>query len=584
MASGQSLAYKPLLAPLHEPLHRYLRTLWPQAPALHYNAQAPFIAGRNIHLPAPSAAAAMATDADTTSSSIASSNGIPTAAWRWYRAAAAHAAAHLAFSPPAFDGRGLPPVTRALLGLLEDARVEQLACRELPGLCRLWAPLHTAQPADGDGFEALMLRLARSLIDPAYDDPHPWVQKGRRLFFVDGTVPVLALRRPDETRLAASLLGNDIGQMRLRFSAASYVVGPDYRDDSRWMWPAGQAAESTPAPPQPVAGPPAAPPAPDKDAAIRPSTRLAGPSAELYPEWDRLISRLRHDWCAVFEDRVAEAAEAPPGPSAAWPGAGPADAPDAADQALRRHLQRVLQRHRQPPRYSDRRLSHDGDAVDIDALVLLRVAQRQGLPIDARIHRRAARGPRDGRWVVLIDQSASSANSWARAGIDLLQASRRVAALIAAALQPSDVQVAISGFQSNGRHHVALRCVKGFADTFGPAVQARLDALRSAHSTRLGAALRYATRRLKSTRFSSAPQLLVISDGALYDIDVHDPHYLVADARHAALGAARQGVRLHCIVLDQAGLAPARKIFGARAVGSLDALHRLPAVAARLAL
>ncbi|MEO8808429.1 MAG: hypothetical protein ABI433_20285 [Burkholderiaceae bacterium] len=164
---------------LHEPLQRYLRTLWSVVPALDDAEQGPFIVGQTIHLPAHRPAADRA------------------GAWRWYRASAAHAAGHLAYSPPVFDGRGLGPIARALLGLLEDARVEALACRELPGLRRLWVPLHTATPLDGDGFEALLLRLARGLIDSGYDDPHPWVQKGRRLFFVEAETQVLALRRPE---------------------------------------------------------------------------------------------------------------------------------------------------------------------------------------------------------------------------------------------------------------------------------------------------------------------------------------------------------------------------------------------------
>ncbi len=73
----------------------------------------------------------------------------------------------------------MAPITQALLGLLEDARIEALACRELPGLRRLWSAWHTVTPADGSDFETLMLLLARALIDPAYDDPHPWVRKGR---------------------------------------------------------------------------------------------------------------------------------------------------------------------------------------------------------------------------------------------------------------------------------------------------------------------------------------------------------------------------------------------------------------------
>ena len=159
-----------------EPLCRTLRALWGLAADVRCDADAdaddrlPHLAGRTIHLP------------------LRAPDGGDADAWRL--AAATHAAAHLVYSPPALDGRGLKPIVRALVGVLEDARIETLAGRELPGLQRWWRARHTITPLDGDGVESLLLRLARALADPHYDDPHPWVRKGRSLFFldVDGTV------------------------------------------------------------------------------------------------------------------------------------------------------------------------------------------------------------------------------------------------------------------------------------------------------------------------------------------------------------------------------------------------------------
>ncbi|RZL86227.1 MAG: hypothetical protein EOP76_20590 [Variovorax sp.] len=167
------------LAALRQPLAAWLRLLWNVAPPLlQVDSGEPFLAEGGVHLPPPP-------------------DGLSGAGvGHWYSAAAAHAAAHIVFSRRVFVREGTAPVTQALLGLLEDARVEALACRELPGLRRLWAPLHTAAPADGDDFETLMLRLARGLIDPAYDDPHPWVRKGRARFYLDGGGEVLAQAQP----------------------------------------------------------------------------------------------------------------------------------------------------------------------------------------------------------------------------------------------------------------------------------------------------------------------------------------------------------------------------------------------------
>jgi nitric oxide reductase NorD protein len=57
-----------------------------------------------------------------------------------YRAAATHAAAHLANSTRRFPLAKLRPIQVALVSLIEDARVESLAWRDMPGLRRLWLP------------------------------------------------------------------------------------------------------------------------------------------------------------------------------------------------------------------------------------------------------------------------------------------------------------------------------------------------------------------------------------------------------------------------------------------------------------
>lgn len=538
---------------MNTPLQRYVQTLWQHAPALHGTREAvSYIAGRAIYLPADRV------------------NAAGPSVWRWLRASTAHAAAHLAFSPAVFDGRGVPPITRALIGLLEDARVEALACRELPGLRRLWAALHTVQPGDSGSFETLMLRLARSLIDIDFDDPHPWVRKGKSLFFVDAAVPVLALRCTAELRKAASLLGNDIGQMRLQFNARSYAVGPDYRDDSRWMWPVGQSPQDEPSQLQPSGrtGPV------DGELLAPEITRsCAHPDAHRYPEWDRLIARLRHDWCTVFEAPVA-AAQGVRDARTALP------LLTAQDGGLQRELRRQLEwrrsgLHRRQP-------SHEGDMPDIDSLVRVRVAQRRGGAADGPLYRRAAPPRNGGRWMLLIDQSASTSGPWGDSGTDLLQASCRIAVLLARALQTSAPQLAVCGFSSNGRHQVAVRCAKDFTENLDSHVLAQLASLQSADSTRLGAALRHATRRICAGGSDRDLHLMVISDGLPYDIDVHDRHYLVQDARHAVQSAGRRGVRVHCIVLDPAGLAVAHQMFGPRGAAVLHSLQQLPALMARL--
>lgn len=119
----------------------------------------------------------------------------------------------------------------ALVSLIEDARVERLAMRELPGLARLFLPFHAAQPTRAINAPMLFARLARALADPAYENPNPWIAKARAVFLAEQDLSDQQL-----SRRIGNLLGNDLGQMRLQFDAKTYVVQPAYRDDNLGLW------------------------------------------------------------------------------------------------------------------------------------------------------------------------------------------------------------------------------------------------------------------------------------------------------------------------------------------------------------
>jgi Mg-chelatase subunit ChlD len=511
--------------PPHAPLAHWLRLLWGRAPGLRFDAETPFLSAGTLHL-------------------------APQGRWREHRAAAAHAAAHLAYSPPRFDGRGLAPIARAVLALLEDARVEALAGRELPGLRRLWLPLHTALPDDGNGFETLLARLARALADPEYADAHPWVRKGRRLFYLDDRQQMMALRTPAELRQAATRLGHDIGQMRLPFNARLYRPVPHYRDDHRWMWAADDLSAAEP--------PHSRPDGDEADHAVDDAATLTR-----HPEWDRLIARLRPNWCSVIEQPVPET------------GTPPSVAPDIEEWG--RRLRRPLQPLARPATARGR--SADGDAFDLDALVDWRMAQRLRLAPDVRVYRGRRHQPARAAVWVLVDQSASTAAAHG-GGRTVLQAAAQSAAALARTLQSLGVRCAVAGFQSSGRHAVRLHTVKALDTPLDEGLAARLQALRPGGSTRLGAALRHAALRLGAWR-GGARWVLLLSDGQPHDIDVHDPRYLVEDARHAVRQAARRSVRMACLTLAREVDADARRIFG-RGAQSVDRLDALPRAMQRL--
>ena len=556
-----------------------LRALFDIAPALLPVEQGlatrrPFISNLGLHLPEASRALRGAE------------------ARRWYDAAALHAAAHLRHSTHKHSPGSFKPVQMALLGVLEDARVEALAIQSMPGLRRLWLRFHIVEPAHGNAFVVLMLRLARGLLDPAHDDPHPWVTKARRLFF-DATAGGQAPQKltPAALREMASFLGNDIGQMRLQFNYRDYVVEPAYRDDNAWLWNPPENAEAEA---QRVADEVPVPPEADSDIdneidqeadeGEASQAHRAVPCGEgsadqpalakwQYPEWDRLVGDYRSAWCTVIEER----------PTPADP--RPLQTAIDTHRGLLLRLERVLRAGRLRERVT-LRAQPSGDALDLDAAVRSAIDRRARHSPGQKVHQRMVRRERDVAALVLIDSSQSTADPVpSRPDRSVLDLAREAALLTTLTLAQAGDRCAIDAFCSNGRHQVRYTQVLGFDEALDTAGMARLAGVRSRLSTRMGAALRHATLRL-AQQPRHKRLLLFITDGEPHDIDIHDRRYLIEDARRAVVEAGRRGVAVFCVTLDPAADNYVRGIFGAancRVLDRIDSLPRiLPAMVLRL--
>ena len=516
---------------------RYLRSLWNLTAPVHDivtpAASQPFLSPLGMHLP------------------LLAPVGTPA---RWFEAAAAHAASHLVFSRHRFDPTRVGPVPQAVLGVLEDARVEWLACRELPGLRRLWLPFHATARSDTPNFEELLCRLARSLLDPGCVDPHPWVRKGRQLFFLDESCATLAMPLAESLLRAASLLGNDIGQMRLQFNARLYRAQPCYRDDNSYLWDGDPThADRTH----------------DIESRGRGGSNGIGEERAMpgalfrYAEWDRSIPMYRHDWCAVFD------APAPEGRSTSLVAPLPEVMPAVMPAIL--PAPRVMLRGQR-----------DGDEFDLDALVAACTARRANQTPQLRVFLRRQRQPGAGATVLLIDASASSAHAFPGSDTTMLSVARSVAMRCALSIQRAGGACAIHSFCSNGRHAVHYERIKDFGEPIDTVVVARLQAVRSRLSTRLGAALRHATYLLGSVA-GATKHVLLLTDGRPHDIDIHDSHYLVDDARRAVQDAVRRQVLVQCLALDRGALPTLERVIGGGQVAYLKTLAALPATLAGLA-
>ncbi|WP_323120218.1 nitric oxide reductase activation protein [Burkholderia alba] len=428
-------------------------------------------------------------------------------------AAAAHALAHWRHSPCDASADALTPIGLAVAGLVEDARAETLLLAAWPGLRAGWAPSYAPIDRTGLTFNLLCARLAKALFEPAYRDGNPWVDRGAALF----RDRLGALGDYRALRQVASVLANDLGQMRVRFE-------PDdgtwlrYRDDNAWLWTRTVDATEPAAPPwlDALTGDAARD---GGDAYDPPTPDTAAPR---YPEWHVRTRRERRRWTTVLE-RPTPAAT----PDAALAAAIAADrlaapaAPAARAHALARRAGAQL----------------DGDTLDLDATIALRVARRARTAPDPRIFRRRVPREQPAPVLILLDLSASTA-------MQVAALEKRAACLFGDLLEGQRRRWAIHGYTSNGRHRVYYTRFKDFDEPFDAP---RRDALLGAGSglgTRTGAALRHAAALLRRAAPRERANLVLIGDGEAADIDVFDPRHLAEDARHAAARARHGGIVL----------------------------------------
>ena len=453
-------------------------------------------------------------------------------------AATLHAIGHLRHSPHRQPVGKRKPMSLALSAAVEDVRVDRLLMRRHPGIGRLFRHLLCSQPQlPQGGFEALVARLQRVLLDPQTDDDNAWVRKGRMLFEAQAG----RLDDADAFRDVVSVLANDLGQLRVRMNLQTYAPPLPWHDDNSHLWAHGADAEQAETPlrrPPPQGAPQSAPPqAPEAASDPTPLPELARHD---YPEWHYCLDRARDNWCTVIERTVPPALASAPTPPA---------------RALLR-----LARSRRLDRSQRIRRQWEGDELDLDAATEVFIDRRLGLAPDPRLFRRNGRAVPRTSLLLLLDLSASTGEVQA-CGRSLLDQEREAAALLMDALRDHEDRLEVAGFDSDGRQAVNYLRLLDFGQPMPADPAAMLGAARPGLSTRLGAALRHATARL-AQESSAQRTLLVLSDGAPSDIDVFDARHLVEDAARAVVEARRKGVRCFCLSLDRASEIDVRRIFG----------------------
>ena len=509
-----------------------------------------------------------------------------------YRAAAAHAAAHLVYTREPLSMEQLNPVQMFLIGLFEDARVEGLAIREFPGMKQLWSQFHEKVrevSCPTDPVVGLLERLAYALLDDKYHDDDDLVREMAAAFREEFA------RRPEDNRLSWDLgvtlynkLGERGGMPSLRVLESMAIP---YRDDNRYIWSSDEIAwheaEYVPAPKQvrkhvttmdmvneldcELAGDDAQeiwvldePFYLDQEGCTINELEGKEPVSEPYhyQEWDYNVQLHRPNWATVLEKRQQKGD------------------PQDIDRILTenkpvatrlRHIIDALQ----PEGVQRFRRQEDGDEIDLNAAIRAMIDIRMGQTPDPRINIRIVRKVRDLAVLVLLDLSESTNEKLGGSDKPVIQLAREATSLLSWAIDRVGDPFAIHGFASDGRHDVQYYRFKDFKDSYSDNVKAKLAGMQGGLSTRMGAALRHAASFLWKQP-EQKKLILLVSDGEPADIDVRDPQYLRHDTKKAVEELATRGVHTFCLTLDPKADDYVSRIFGIKNYMVVDHVNRLP--------
>ncbi len=117
------------------------------------------------------------------------------------------------------------------------------------------------------------------------------------------------------------------------------------------------------------------------------------------------------------------------------------------------------------------------------------------------------------------------------------------------ALEKLEDKFAIYTFSSLQNKKVYFNIIKNFKDKYDTLIRGRIDSIKPQYYTRMGAAIREATKILDKQQ-STNKLLLIISDGKPNDEDRYDGRYGIEDTKKALQEIKKKGITPFCITID----------------------------------
>lgn len=259
-----------------------------------------------------------------------------------------------------------------------------------------------------------------------------------------------------------------------------------------------------------------------------------------YPEWNHRSRSYMADHCRVL-DAPAQLDCARYAPNARHV------------REVRRQFEALRPRRVLQPRQVD------GQELDLDAVLTARadlLATGRG---SDRIWQAARQMDRDVSVAFLIDTSRSTEAAIGETSV--IDVARDTMAALAAGIDAAGDRCGIWGFSSLRRDRVFLTRCQGFDEEMSSDVTARIGALKPAHYTRLGAAIRHVSAQLAAEP-SARKLLIVVTDGKPNDLDHYEGQHGIEDTHMAVREARAAQQSLHGVIIDEDGQDWFARIFG----------------------
>ena len=258
-----------------------------------------------------------------------------------------------------------------------------------------------------------------------------------------------------------------------------------------------------------------------------------------YDEWDHKIEDYRPAWCTLRESRATRVHEA-------FVAATFYEHGGVVSQ-IRRNFQLM-----RPERLRKMRYQPDGDDLDIEGIVEYVVDRKTRVSPTERVYIKRDKKDRDVATAFLVDMSSSTDRK-----IDgrkrIIDIEKESLLLMCEALEAIRDEYAIYGFSGSGREDCQFYTVKEFGERYDDRVKGRVGGIYGRQKTRMGPALRHATKRLMAVD-AHVKLLILLTDGKPYDSDTYqDNTYAQEDTKMALREARREKIHLFCVTVDQEG-------------------------------